>query len=379
MKVGLVCPYAWYVPGGVQAHIKDFAETLLSLGHEVSVIAPADDEDDLPSYVVPAGRAIPLPYNGSVARLNFGPLSNARVRRWLREGAFDVLHVHEPATPSLSLLALYSASGPIVGTFHSSVIKSRLLQVLQTPLQPALEKIGARIAVSEAARRTVLDHGGGDVVVVPNGVHVADFDGAEPLDGYGRDGLTIGFLGRYDEPRKGFPVLRDAFVALSALRPGVRLLVAGRGDAGEALEEFPETLRDRVTFLGMLADKDKARFLHSLDVYVAPNTGGESFGIVLLEAAAAATPIVASDLDAFRAVLDDGAAGELVPVGDPVALAQALDGLLGDAGRRAALAEAGRALAWRYDWSVIARQVIAVYETVTHGGGVVVTDTRNSP
>jgi phosphatidylinositol alpha-mannosyltransferase len=132
-----------------------------------------------------------------------------------------------------------------------------------------------------------------------------------------------------------------------------------------------------VTFLGMLADKDKARFLHSVDVYVAPNTGGESFGIVLLEAAAAATPIVASDLDAFRAVLDDGAAGELVPVGDPVALAQALDGLLGDADRRAALAEAGRALAWRYDWSVIARQVIAVYETVTHGEGVVVTDTRS--
>ncbi|MCU1677239.1 MAG: GDP-mannose-dependent alpha-(1-2)-phosphatidylinositol mannosyltransferase [Frankiales bacterium] len=378
MKVGLVCPYAWYVPGGVQAHIKDFAEALLQLGHEVSVIAPADDDDELPSYVVPAGRAVPLPYNGSVARLNFGPLSNARVRRWLREGAFDVLHVHEPATPSLSLLALYSASGPIVGTFHSSVIRSRLLQVLQTPLQPALEKIGARIAVSEAARRTVLDHGGGDVVVVPNGVHVSDFEGDEPLEGYGRDGLTIGFLGRYDEPRKGFPVLREAFVALAERRPGVRLLVAGRGDAGDALDEFPEELRGSVTFMGMLADKDKARFLHSLDVYVAPNTGGESFGIILLEAAAASTPIVASDLDAFRAVLDDGAACELVPVGDVPALTDALDRLLGDEQRRAELVEAGHVVARRFDWSVIAQQVLAVYETVTHGGTVVVTDEKRS-
>jgi phosphatidylinositol alpha-mannosyltransferase len=372
MKVGLVCPYAWYVPGGVQAHIRDFAEQLLTLGHEVSVIAPADDDDELPSYVVAAGRAVPLPYNGSVARLNFGPLSNSRVRRWLREGAFDVLHVHEPATPSLSLLALYSASGPIVGTFHSSVIRSRLLHVLQTPLQPALEKIGARIAVSEAARRTVLDHGGGDVVVVPNGVHVADFDGDVPLDGYGRDGRTIGFLGRYDEPRKGFSVLREAFVLLAERRPGVRLLVAGRGDADEALEQFPDELRGSVTFLGMLADKDKARFLHSLDVYVAPNTGGESFGIILLEAAAASTPIVASDLDAFRAVLDDGQAGELVPIEDPAALAAALDLLLGDDARRAALVEAGRAVARRFDWSVIAQQVLAVYDTVTHGDTVVV-------
>ncbi len=370
MKVGLVCPYAWYVPGGVQAHIKDFAEELLALGHEVSVIAPADDDDEFPSYVVPAGRAIPLPYNGSVARLNFGPLSNARVRRWLREGAFDVLHVHEPATPSLSLLALYSASGPIVGTFHSSVIKSRLLQVLQTPLQPALEKIGARIAVSEAARRTVLDHGGGDVVVVPNGVHVGDFDGTEPLDGYGRDGLTIGFLGRYDEPRKGFPVLREAFVELVARRPGVRLLVAGRGDADDALDQFPDAVRDRVTFLGMLADTDKARFFHSLDVYVAPNTGGESFGIILLEAAAASTPIVASDLAAFRAVLDDGDAGELVPVEDAGALADALDALLGNAVRREQLVVAGGAVARRFDWSVIAQQVLAVYDTVTHGDTV---------
>ena len=119
MKVGIVCPYSWDVPGGVQSHVRDLAEVLLARGHEVSVLAPADDDTPLPPYVVPAGRAVPVPYNGSVARLNFGPLSAARVRRWLREGEFDVLHIHEPATPSLSLLACWAAIGPIVATFHT--------------------------------------------------------------------------------------------------------------------------------------------------------------------------------------------------------------------------------------------------------------------
>jgi phosphatidylinositol alpha-mannosyltransferase len=377
VKVGLVCPYAWYVPGGVQAHVRDFAEALLALGHEVSVIAPADEDDEgLPAYVVPAGRAVPLPYNGSVARLTFGPLSNARVRRWLRDGGFDVLHVHEPTTPSLSLLALFAANGPIVATFHSSVIRSRLLHVLQNPLQPAMEKIGARIAVSEAARRTVIDHGGGDVVVIPNGVHVADFDSVGPLPGYARDGRTIGFLGRFDEPRKGFAVLRDAFLHLVDVRPDVRLLVAGRGDAQDALDEFPEAIRPQVTFLGMVDDAEKAQFLNSLDLYVAPNTGGESFGIILLEAAASSAPIVASDLDAFRAVLDGGEAGELFPVGDVPALTLALDRLLGDAARREQLVHAGLSVAHRLDWAVIAQRVLAVYDTVTHGETVVVTEER---
>ena len=181
VRIGIVCPYTWDVPGGVQAHIRDLAEELIREGHEVSVLASADDDEPLPSYVVPAGRAVPVRYNGSVARLTFGPISNARVRRWLRDGEFDVLHVHEPAAPSLSLLACYAADGPIVATFHAANPRSRVLRVMSPTLQPALEKIRARIAVSEAARRTLVEHFGGDAVVIPNGVDVAAFRGATPL------------------------------------------------------------------------------------------------------------------------------------------------------------------------------------------------------
>src|SRR5712692_10042560 len=146
MRVGIVCPYTWDVPGGAQEHVRDLAEALIDLGHQVSVISPADDDAPLPGYVVPAGRAVPVPYNGSVARLAFGFLSVSRVRRWVREGGFDLLHVHEPMAPSLSLLACWVASGPIVATFHTAMLRSRVLHAAHPVLQSALEKISARIA-----------------------------------------------------------------------------------------------------------------------------------------------------------------------------------------------------------------------------------------
>src|SRR5690606_22872755 len=156
VRIGIVCPYSWDVPGGVQFHIRDLAEYFIRLGHEVSVLAPADDDTPLPPYVVSAGRAVPVPYNGSVARLNFGFLSAARVRRWLHEGAFDVIHIHEPTSPSLGLLTCWAAQGPIVATFHTSNPRSRAMIAAYAILQAALEKISARIAVSEYARRTLV-------------------------------------------------------------------------------------------------------------------------------------------------------------------------------------------------------------------------------
>lgn len=378
MRVGLVCPYAWEVPGGVQAHIRDLAETLLRQGHDVSVIAPADDDSPLPGYVVPAGRGVPVPYNGSVARVAFGPLSNARVRRWLREGLFDVLHVHEPASPSLSILACWAASGPLVATFHTSTLRSRALHAAHSALQPALEKISGRIAVSEDARRTLVEHLGGDAVLIPNGVAVARFAAARPLDGWPGEGGVLGFLGRFEEPRKGFGVLLEAYAVLAAQRPRLRLLVAGPGDPDEALAPLPPGLRERVTMLGLVSEQDKARMLRSCDVYVAPNTGGESFGIILTEAMAAGTPVVASDLDAFDRVLDGGRAGVLFPTGDAAALAAAVAGLLDDGVRRAALSDRARARVRRFDWESVAREVVAVYETVTEGAEAVAEDTRPS-
>ncbi|MGO9081830.1 MAG: glycosyltransferase family 4 protein [Streptosporangiaceae bacterium] len=369
MRVGLVCPYSWDVPGGVQEHIRGLAEALIELGHEVSVISPADDDDALPGYVVPAGRALPVPYNGSVARLAFGFLSASRVRRWVREGNFDVLHVHEPTAPSLSLLACWVADGPIVATVHTAIPRSRAMHAAQPILATALEKIGGQIAVSEAARTTLVEHLGGDAVLIPNGVSVRRFEKAEPLPGWPGTGGAIGFLGRLDEPRKGLPVLLRAFELLGPARPGLRLLIAGRGDEEEILSRVPAPLRSRVVLLGQVGDADKVRMLHSVDVFCAPNTGGESFGIVLAEAMAAGAPIVASNLDAFRRVLRGGKAGELFENGDADDLAAAAGRLLDDPVRRAAVSAAASAAVRDYDWPVVARDVVRVYQTVAPAAG----------
>jgi phosphatidylinositol alpha-mannosyltransferase len=369
MRIGLVCPYTWNVPGGVRTHIGDLAEALIGLGHQVSVISPADDDAPLPSYVVPAGRAVPVPYNGSVARLSFGFLSASRVRRWVRDGDFDVLHVHEPAAPSLSLLACWVATGPIVATMHTANPRSRVMHAAEGMLQSALEKINARIAVSEAARTTLVEHLGGDAVLIPNGVAVHRYAKADPLPGWPGPGGAIGFLGRLDEPRKGLAVLLRAFEILGPRRPGLRLLVAGRGDADEALDRLPPDLRERVVFLGEVDEDDKVRMLHSVDVFCAPNTGGESFGYVLAEAMAAGAPIVASDLEAFSRVLRGGQAGELFPVGSAEGLAQAAERLLDDPERRASLSAAAAEAVRAYDWPVVARDVVQVYETVVSGAG----------
>jgi phosphatidylinositol alpha-mannosyltransferase len=374
VRIGIVCPYSWDVPGGVQFHIRDLADHLIRLGHEVSVLAPADDDTPLPPYVVSAGRAVPVPYNGSVARLNFGFLSAARVRRWLHEGTFDVIHIHEPTSPSLGLLTCWAAQGPIVATFHTSNPRSRAMIAAYPILQPALEKISARIAVSEYARRTLVEHLGGDAVVIPNGVDVDFFAKAEPKPEW--QGGTIGFIGRIDESRKGLPVLMRALPKIFTALPETRLLVAGRGDEDEAAETLPAAMRDRVEFLGMVSDKDKARLLRSVDVYVAPNTGGESFGIILVEAMSAGAPVLASDLDAFAQVLDEGKAGELFANEDADALAAAAVRLLGDPARRAELCERGSAHVRCFDWSTVGADILAVYETVTDGAASVATDDR---
>lgn len=363
MRVGMVCPYTWDTPGGVKAHVHDLATALLERGHEVQVLAPVDDPDadDLPAWVTPAGRAVPIPYNGSVARLVFGPLSLARTRRWLRDNRFDVLHVHEPMVPSVSMLACFAASGPIVATFHTSMNRSRALQVFGGAMQPALEKITGRIAVSPAARRVVVEHVGGDAVLVPNGVDVGRFAGAAPLAGRDPAG-TVVFLGRIDEPRKGLAVLLEALPELVERAPEARLLVAGPGDVEEVRAMVPRSLRDRVELLGLVAEHDKPRVYASGQVYCAPNTHGESFGIVLAEAMATGTPVVASALPAFRRVLQDGRVGVLCDVGDAGALAAALADLLHDAPRRAALAEAASEAVLQYDWHTVTSRVVAVYE-----------------
>jgi phosphatidylinositol alpha-mannosyltransferase len=233
--------------------------------------------------------------------------------------------------------------------------------MLQSPLQVHIEKIVGRIAVSPAARKTIVEHLGADAVVIPNGVHVARFADASPLEGWPGEGGAIGFVGRIDEPRKGLSVLLDAMPYLWKERPSLRLLVAGPGELADS-----DRLDERVVLLGQVDEETKARVFRSVDVFAAPNTGGESFGIILLEAMAARTPVVASDLDAFRRVLetaDDGSAGLLTTVGDAESLAHACATVLGSEARSNVMRRAGDAVVRRYDWSVVAREVVRVYET----------------
>ncbi|TQF66337.1 glycosyltransferase family 4 protein [Rhodococcus spelaei] len=376
MKIGMVCPYSFDVPGGVQAHVVELAQVLIERGHRVSVLAPASDGTELPEFVVSAGRAVAIPYNGSVARLTFGPVSYSRVRRWIGENDFDVLHIHEPNAPSLSMLAMKIAQGPIVATFHTSTTKSLVLSTFQGVLQPYLEKISGRIAVSELARRWQVESLGSDAVEIPNGVDVPAFANAAALDGYPRAGGTVLFLGRYDEPRKGMAVLLDALPALTSRHPDLEVLVVGRGDE-DKLRKDAGRYAKHLRMLGQVTDAEKASALRSADVYCAPNLGGESFGIVLVEAMAARTPVVASELDAFRRVLRDGTAGMLVPVGDSVALADAVDALLSDPDRRRALVDTATEVVSEYDWPVVAEQILRVYETVTVGAQGVRVEARS--
>ncbi|CAN5520164.1 phosphatidyl-myo-inositol alpha-mannosyltransferase [soil metagenome] len=367
MRIGMVCPYSFDVPGGVQSHVLQLAEVMVARGHVVSVLAPSSPDASLPDYVVSGGKAVPIPYNGSVARLRFGPATHRKVKRWLAEGEFDVLHLHEPNAPSLSMLALQAAEGPIVATFHTSTTKSLTLSVFQGILRPYHEKIVGRIAVSDLARRWQMEALGSDAVEIPNGVDVASYATASPLDGYPRPGKSVLFLGRYNEPRKGMAVLLAALPTLVERFADIEILIVGRGDEEELREEAGD-LASHLRFLGQVDDADKARALRSADVYCAPHTGGESFGIVLVEAMAAGTAVVASDLDAFRRVLLDGEAGKLVPVDDPEAMASALIEVLSDDALRRRYVDAATAAVQRYDWSVVARQIMRVYETVAGAG-----------
>ncbi|MEV0027540.1 glycosyltransferase family 4 protein [Nocardia sp. NPDC050793] len=366
MKIGMVCPYSFDVPGGVQAHVVDLARVLIERGHRVSVLAPASEGTALPEFVVSAGRAVAIPYNGSVARLSFGPMAYTRIRRWIDGNDFDVLHIHEPNAPSLSMLALKIAEGPIVATFHTSTTKSLVLSTFQGVLRPYHEKISGRIAVSELARRWQVEALGSDAVEIPNGVDVTAFARAPMLPGYPRAGGTVLFLGRYDEPRKGMDVLLGALPELVRRHPGLEILIVGRGDE-ERLRREAGPNAGHLRFLGQVSDEEKASAMRSADVYVAPNLGGESFGIILIEAMAAGTAVVASELDAFRRVLRDGTAGMLVPVGDSVRLAAALDTVLTDEVRRESLVRTANQVVGEYDWPVVAEQILRVYETVTIG------------
>lgn len=368
-RIGIVCPYGWDTPGGVQNHIRDLAEFLIGQGHYVSVLAPVIREENLPEYVVSAGKPVAIPYNGAVARVLFGPIAMARVRSWIVHNNFDLLHLHEPAIPSLSLLACWAAEGPMVGTFHVAAKRQKVIFAIGPVLDPILEKLTARIAVSEAARHTLTDHFETDAVVIPNGIYVDQFQKGRRVDKW--SGNTLGFIGRFQERRKGLQVLIDALPIIARFAPDVRVLVAGPGDIEEVAREIDPQLRKRFEFLGRISDEEKADLISSVSIYVAPNTGGESFGIILAEALAGGAPVLASDIPAFSSLLGEGEYGELFTSEDPQDLARKAIELLRNSELRSAYSAKGREHAQLFDWSTVAEQISDVYEiAMATGRGV---------
>ena len=365
-RIGLVCPYGWDTPGGVQAHIADLAEYLISQGHYVSVLAPTQGDSEFPDYLVSAGKPISIPYNGAVARILFGPIAFARVRQWISQGDFDVLHLHEPAIPSISLLACVAAEGPMVGTFHASAKKQKAIFAIGPILEPVIEKLTARIAVSEAARSTLTEHLETDAVVVPNGIYAKRL--ANGIINSNWTGDTLGFIGRFEEPRKGLSLIVEALPAIIREFPNIRVLVAGPGDSEAFLESIPSELRKRFEFLGRITEEEKANFLQSISLYIAPNTGGESFGIILAEALAGGAAVVASDIPAFADVLGNGEFGALFESENSESLAKVIIDLLRDDSKRKDLAAAGAVHAQRFDWSQVGEEIFEVYELAMVSG-----------
>lgn len=366
LHVGLVCPYSFDTPGGVQSHVRGLAGYLREEGHFPHILAPGEaTPGDIAGEFTSAGASVPVRYNGSVARVNFGPLSAARVARWLRGGAFDLVHLHEPITPSISVLALWAADVPVVATFHTATPRSRSMQMAGGAMRATVEKIDAGIAVSESARQVVVQHLGRDALVIPNGFcHHFFASGVAASNGRWRAGPRprLTFVGRTDEPRKGLDVLLSALPEIRGRHPELEVVVVGVG-----ARQLPPGCRR----LGVVTDAEKAQLLASSDVFVAPHLARESFGIVLLEAMASGAAVVASDLAPFTDLLAGDRAPEALgttfPVGDASALAAAVLRVLDF--RDETQIAAARRISRRYDWSRVGAAVTEVYRATTEQAG----------
>jgi phosphatidylinositol alpha-mannosyltransferase len=360
MRIALTCPYAWDDPGGVQVHVRELTARLRDRGHDAVVLAPVRQQPR-ESWVVGVGKPVDIPYNASNAPIDPRPWSRGVVRGALAAFGPDVVHAHEPLAPSTSMWATLEASVPVVGTFHSGASRSRAFDLAAPMLRRVADRLALRIAVSERAAAFARDRIGGTFEIVPNGIDVERWSSAEPRADLAGPGTKLLFVGRLDE-RKGFPDAARAFASLAPHRPDLRLVVAGDGPQRGAVDELPADLRERITMLGHLPNTDVPAVSAACDLYLGPSTGGESFGIVLVEAMAAGLPVVASDTPGYDEVVRDGVDGLLVPPRDPAALAAGVERLLGDAELRERLVVAGRERAASFDWSIVVRRLEDLYD-----------------
>jgi phosphatidylinositol alpha-mannosyltransferase len=354
VRVALVCPYSLTMPGGVQGQVLGLARSLRASGIAARVLAPCDGPPP-EAGVIPLGKSVPLASNGSVAPLAPDVSCQLRTIRALRDEDFDVVHLHEPFCPGPTMTSLLFTEAPIVGTFHRAG-GNPFYDLFRRLGHRVSRRMAVRCAVSEDARRTASDALGGEYVMLFNGVEVERFAKATP---WPTDGPTIFFVARH-EPRKGLDVLLEAMASL----PGdVTLWVAGEGSETAPLQERVRGDR-RVVWLGRISDDEVAQRLRGADVFCASSLHGESFGVVLLEAMAAQTPIVASDLAGYRNVAEAGRDAVLVPPGDAAALAAALAAVLGDQRRRDGLVAAGEARAAELSMDALADRYLEIYRTL---------------
>ena len=368
MKIALVSPYDYPYPGGVTEHIAALDQHFRALGHATRIIAASStDAGVLGDHVIKVSGAVsPIPFSGSTARITPSPLVYRRVKQILQQEKFDVVHVHEPSVPVLSLAVLRHSHALNVGTFHAYRESNPVYEVMGRLIKRALNRLDGRICVSEAVRDYITHYFPGDYVIIPNGIDCARFASPDiqPIERYDDGRPNILFVGRM-EKRKGFRHLMRAYSYIKQAIPDVRLIVVGAfGDKEKA--PFVRYARARklrgIHFVGYVSPEELPRYYRTATVFCAPSTGFESFGIVLLEAMAAGVPIVASDIAGYRSVLEDGAEGFLTPSGDAQALARALFNLFHDPARRAQMSEHGKRKAVQYDWSIIAQRVLTYYD-----------------
>jgi phosphatidylinositol alpha-mannosyltransferase len=363
VRIVLACPYAWDAPGGVQVHVGQLAQHLQKRGHEVLVLAPAlarARQQAAEPWVRQVGRALRVPYKGTVAPICFSVRSARLVGSALRSFGPEVVHVHEPLTPSTGMLAALRSHSPVVATFHAFAEASALYSAAAPVLRPVWSKLRVRIAVSEAAAGFVRSRFRNGLKVIPNGCDVDRFARAQPLKSLPR-GRRMVWVGRLDE-QKGFPIAVRAFARLATEFADLTFVVVGEGRDRSAVSTLAPDIRRRLILAGSVPHEDLPPYLAEADVFVAPALGQESFGIVLVEAMAAGVPVVASDIPGYREVVQPDVDGILVPPGDPAALAEAVRKVLSDSELAERLREAGRARAEGYRWEIVIEQIEAAYQ-----------------
>lgn len=365
LNIGMVCPYDWNVPGGVKSHVIGLSERLRELGHQVSIFAPTTNDDS--TEVFSAGDAVPVPFNGSISRVKFDPVAFRRAQMWLRENDFDVLHIHEPLSLSISPIVAWTASGPIVATQHAAYEYSVAVKSGRFLANSVLERCTVRVAVSELARRSVLESVGGDALIIPNGIDVSYFQSATPKRAFPESDFQVLFIGRLEDERKGLVELLAGFESARAAGYDLKLAIVGMGDLPAEYENLSSDAKQAIKHLGPVDDLTKAQLLRGTNLFVAPNLSGESFGIILTEAMSAGAPIAASNIEAFRLVLVEGKAGILFDpsvTGIAAALAQAIS----NPAQLNEYANYASQLVWRYDWDLVTDRILDCYDSARLAG-----------